>query len=245
MRVMSGSDPNPFSANPKSSPLQPGDSVWTIGPTSKLEALLANRVAQFNSYSCSAAALATVVNAILTLGQPAAAGQDRRHLSQHEILTRVDLHHWRERVSEAGYMGLHGMPLQQFGDVVRAALTACGIVFQRVDTVHIHPRLEDPASRKRCLRRALRDLAETPHVFLIAHFTQGEYFGHWYGGHISPVAAFDRAAERVLVLDVDPECPAPYWVSLDRFFNGLVGRSKVIGTPGGGYVEIRLTRAKN
>jgi hypothetical protein len=225
----------------KSSPLGPDDPGLKTASARKTEALLASRVVQFNSYSCSAAAVATVVNAIRRISSPPGLF---RALSQQEVLRRVDCHHWRERVSDQGYRGSHGMPLLEFGEAVQAALSACRIFAARVQTVEIRPEMGDLEVRKKRLQRVLRALTEEPGDFLIAHFTQGEYFGDWYGGHISPVGAYDNRSERVLVLDVDPECPTPYWVSLDRFFEGLLGRSKVIGRPGGGYVRIELKRFK-
>jgi hypothetical protein len=224
-------------ASQKSAPLLPGDPRLKTGHTRKTEALLANRVAQFNSYSCSAAAVATVINAIRRISSPPGLF---RALSQKEILRRVDCHHWRERVSDDGYRGSHGMPLLEFGEAVQAALGACRISAARVVTVEIRHAMADLEARKKRLRRVLRAFAEKSGDFLIAHFTQGEYFGEWYGGHISPVGVYDERSQRVLILDVDPECPVPYWVSVDRFFEGLLGRSKVIGRPGGGYVRIEL-----
>jgi hypothetical protein len=219
--------------------MSPRDPRIEAGVSPKTAALLACRVAQFNSYSCSVAAVATVVNAIRRLSTAPGAF---RPLPQEDILRRVDCHHWRERVSEAGYRGLHGMPLPEFGDAAAAALEACGIAARRVETIAVHGGLDDLAARWENLRRALLAQAGSPTDFLIAHFTQGEYFGDWFGGHISPVGAYDPRSEEVLVLDVDPECPAPYWVNSDRFFKGLVGRKKVIGAGGGGYVRIELVR---
>ncbi len=232
-------DPSPAPEGPpKSAPLAGDEPCLKTGAARKIDALLASRVTQFNGFSCSVAAVATVLNAIRRLS--GAAGPFRP-LPQEGILDRVDRHHWRERVSDEGYRGLHGMPLAEFGDVVAAALEACGISFGRVATVAVHPRVGDLDERRADLLRALRAQADSPGDFLIAHFTQGEYFGDWYGGHISPVGAYDRENGRVLVLDVDPECPAPYWVTFDRFFEGLLGRRKVIGSAGGGYVRIELS----
>ena len=222
---------------PQSTPMVADEPALRGGAAEKVEALLTSRVAQFNSYSCSAASAATVLNAIRRLSAPESGNHP---LSQQEILSRVDLHHWRERVSDAGYRGRHGMSLHDFGEVVQAALQACRIHSATVETVEIHPRMNDLPQRKARLRRVLEFQARSPGQFLIAHFTQAEYFGQWYGGHISPVGAFDRRQQRVLVLDVDPECPTPYWVAFDRFFEGLIGRRKTIGAPGGGDVNIQI-----
>jgi hypothetical protein len=221
----------------KSTPLSPDDPRLATTAARKTSALLASRVAQFNNYSCSAAAVATVVNAIRRLS---GASGSSKPLSPQEILSRVDCHHWRERVSDRGYRGRHGMPLFEFGEALRAALDACRIFAQRLEVIGFHPGMNDLADRRAGLEQALRAFAALPGDFLIAHFTQGVYFGDWYGGHISPVGAYDERSGQVLVIDVDPECPSPYWVSFERFFEGLLGRAKIIGAKGGGYVRVGL-----
>jgi hypothetical protein len=35
--------------------------------------------------------------------------------------------------------------------------------------------------------------------------------GDWDGPHISPIGAYDRGAQQVLVMDVDREWYVPYW----------------------------------
>jgi hypothetical protein len=137
------------------------------------------------------------------------------------------------------------MPLLEFGEVVADALAAFRIPAHGVDTVAILPQAADLRARRMGLLGDLLAAAGSERFFLIAHFTQGEYFGDWYGGHISPVGTYDVVRQRVLVLDVDPECPGPYWVSFDRFFKGMIGRSKVIGSLGGGYVRIELKRRRD
>jgi hypothetical protein len=221
----------------KNTPLRPDDPALKAGTADKLNALLASLEPQFNSYSCSVASVATVINAIRRL---TGSHQPSRLLAQEELLARVGRHHWHQRVSEPGYRGHHGMPLLEFGEVVADALAVFRIPVHRVDTVAILPQAADLQVRRMRLLDDLLAAAGSVRFFLIAHFTQGEYFGDWYGGHISPVGTYDAARQRVLVLDVDPECPVPYWVSFDRFFRGMVGRSKVIGSLGGGYVRIEL-----
>jgi len=67
---------------------------------------------------------------------------------------------------------------------------------------------------------------------------QGVFTGDYFGGHISPIGAFDPVGSRVLILDVDKDTENPYWVPFELFFEGLVGESKTIGPKGGGYVSI-------
>ena len=46
---------------------------------------------------------------------------------------------------------------------------------------------------------------------LLLYFKQGVVTGDWDGPHVAVIGAFDAAADRVLILEVDQEWYIPYW----------------------------------
>ena len=231
--------------NLKSTLLKPDELRVELKLRPKLRALYTGFVHQFNAYSCSAAAVTTLLNGVrFLLGSQASQTLSTVLLSQKEVLTKVTTAHWQDRVSDAGYLGTHGMPLPELERVIEAALKTFQIPYQRVVSVRMYPGMQTLGNEKAQLEVLLEALERSPAEFMIAHFTQGEFYGNWYGGHISPVGAYDPKTRRVLVLDVDPECPGPYWIKFERFCEGLVGASKAYGVKGGGYVRIQLNSAE-
>ncbi|MFO8085253.1 MAG: phytochelatin synthase family protein [Desulfobacterales bacterium] len=192
---------------------------------------------QFNSYSCSVASIAIVLNTILASLNKARAVNP---IDQHDLIQRVRALNWRERVSMEGFEGKHGLTITELGIVVEATLNTFRIPFKQLKTVSIHKNIENLEEEKARLFSLLVKYCRNPDHYMIAHFTQGVYTGDWFGGHISPVGSFDPLRRRVLILDVDRDTEAPYWVPFDLFFEGLVGESKIMGPEGGGYVSIYL-----
>jgi hypothetical protein len=192
---------------------------------------------QLNPYSCSVASVAIVLNTIL-------AGMNKIQMSnpidQEQLLLKVPTANWREKVSISGFHGKHGLSIQELGMVVKAALKTFKISYKKINTIPIHERLKNLEEEKSRLFSFLVKLCTEKNHYIIAHFTQGVYTGDWFGGHISPVGSFDPENRRVLIVDVDEHTEAPYWVSFDIFFEGLVGKAKEIGPKEGGYVSISI-----
>jgi len=203
--------------------------------------LRSRRVDQFTPAACSVASVAAVLNAARLCQRPDA---DSPPVTQEALLDRIPVGHWRERISPAGYRHRRGLPIELLGKVVTRTLAAYRIDCRSIDVVALNSGMPDLDRRREALQRRLNGFAQTADTFMIAHFNQGLLVGGLHLPHISPLGAYDRRGRRVLMLDVDPEQPEPYWVPFDTFFDALAwdyhGILKKFGYVGGGYVRIRL-----
>ena len=62
---------------------------------------------------------------------------------------------------------------------------------------------------------------KSPNDFIVANFNQKVFTVDTDAGHIAPVGAYDAEKRRVLILDPDREWYEPYWVSEERFIEGM------------------------
>ena len=201
--------------------------------------MLAFYTRQFNPYSCSVASALIVLNCIRARRAP---GGNTVPVTKDELLAKVRVAHWREKVETKGFHGRHGLSVNELGKAMEAALKTYSIQYSDFIVVRIHPEMEEPLEEKERLLALLSRMPEDEGLYLIAHFTQGVYVGDWFGGHISPVGAFHPERREVFILDVDQEIEGPYWVPFELFFEGLVGELKTLGTKGGGYVSFKAGR---
>ena len=200
------------------------------------EGMLAFYTRQFNPYSCSVASVLIVLNCIRARRAP---GGNTVPVTKDELLSKVRVANWREKVGTKGFNGRHGLSVNELGMAMETALKTYAIPYSEFVVVRIHPEMENPMEEKERLLALLSKMPENEGLYLLAHFTQGMYVGDWFGGHISPVGAFDPARREVFVLDVDQEIEGPYWVPFELFFEGLAGELKTLGTKGGGYVSFK------
>lgn len=191
---------------------------------------------QINPYSCSVASVAIVLNTIIARMNNNI--KMIKPIDQEQLLSKVQTANWKQRVSMEGFHGKHGLSILELGTVVKAALKTFEIPYKKVITTPLHAKLKNLEKEKNRLFSLLIKICMETNLYIIAHFTQGVYTGDWFGGHISPVGSFDRETGRVLILDVDEETDAPYWIPFDIFFEGLLGETKKIGPKEGGYVSI-------
>ena len=203
------------------------------------QALWKTHVKQFHESSCSVASVVSCVNAVRLLADSAAAP-----VSQADILDRVTTGHWKERMRDGGYRGRRGLPLPLLGRVVRDSFDAYGIRYQAVEAVQTLPQKVGRSAVKTTLKKRLRHFDHAGSSLIIAHFDQGSLLPTLNIPHISPVGAYDAAAERVTVLDVDPDQRSPYEVDFETFYQGLSanyhGVLTAFGYGSGGYVHIHL-----
>ncbi len=206
-------------------------------------ALLENFIPQFSPSSCSVASAATVLNAAMVhLGLSG----DGKRITQREILEKINTVNWKERVGKSGYQGRRGLPIELLGTALESCFRAFGIPFREIQTIPLTRRTNHLGLRKKELHSRLTAFHQQENSFIVAHFNQGVFIRGLHLPHISPVGAYNPAQKSLLILDVDPDQPAPYWISLDTFFEGLCwdygGILKPYGYSGGGYVWIRLER---
>ncbi len=203
------------------------------------QAIWKAHVKQFHESSCSVASVVSCLNAARALTNGTAAP-----VSQADILDRVTTGHWKERMGDGGYRGRRGLPLPLLGRVVADSFKAYGIRLQGVDVVQTPGNPSRRSHVKTTLKKRLRDFDRSGNSLIIAHFDQGSLVPALNIPHISPVGAFDAAADRVTVLDVDPAQRSPYEVDFDTFYQGLASDYHHVLTPfgygSGGYVHIRL-----
>lgn len=202
-------------------------------------ALWKHHVKQFHESSCSVASVVACINAIRSLGN-----RDTAPISQTDILDRVPTGHWKARMSNGGYHGRRGLPLPLLGRVVKDSIAAYGLTVQAVDIVHTPKNTAPTAPIRTVLRKRLIEFDERGNGLIICHFDQGALVPTLNIPHISPVGAYDATADRVTMLDVDPEQETPYEVDFDIFYEGLSSDYhhvfEAFGYGSGGYVYIQI-----
>lgn len=211
------------SAQPRWNPLK--QAIWQF------------HVKQFHASSCSVASVVSCINAIRSVqnGNTAPIGQA-------DILDRVSTGHWKARMSDGGYRGRRGLPLPLLGQVVKDSIAAYGLRVRQVEVVQTPKEVPRHSPIRTHLRKRLREFDRQGKGLMITHFDQGSLVPTLNIPHISPVGAYDAAADRVTLLDVDPEQEMPYAVDFDTFYQGLSCDYhrvfEAFGYGSGGYVYI-------
>jgi hypothetical protein len=204
-------------------------------------ALHHQHVRQYHEASCSVASVATMLNAIRALN-----GRDVPAVTQADLLDRVHCGHWKQRMQPEGHRGRRGLPLKVLGAVTAASLKAYDI---RPHQLAVVPTTARRAKVTRdLLRQRLIRFEERGDCLLLAHFNQGALVPALSIPHISPVGGYDRSADRVEILDVDPDLPTPYSVSFDCFYRALsceyLGLLRPFGYRRGGYIYVKLASTR-
>ena len=202
-------------------------------------ALHRQHVRQYHEASCSVASVATMLNAIRARN-----GAKRSPVTQLALLDKVRCGHWKERMRPEGHNGRRGLPLGLLGEIVAASLMAYGIRPEALDVVPAYAQPKKAAALKRRLRNRMRRFEDRGDCLILAHFNQGALVPALSIPHISPVGGYDPATDRVTLLDVDPDQPAPYSVTFERFYQALacqyLGLLRPLGYDRGGYVFVQL-----
>ncbi|MBW2368615.1 MAG: phytochelatin synthase [Deltaproteobacteria bacterium] len=230
----------PF-AKPVSEPISDGSHPNPTALSDLSRRLLDHYVIQFNSAACSVASVATVLNTARSLTQKA---EKAVPLTQTDILNAVQVVEWKDRITPSGNKSRRGLPLAELGIAVENGFAQYQIPCDSVETVLLLKHPSNLADEKEKLKNRLIAFEKSGACFIIAHFNQGIFIKSLHIPHISPVGAYHIADNKVLVLDVDREGPGPYWLSFEKFFEGLTsdynGRLKKYGYDGGGYVYVEL-----
>jgi len=202
-------------------------------------ALWQYHVKQFHESSCSVASVVACINAIRYVSRGEA-----EPIRQHEILETVKTGHWKERMSDGGYRGRRGLPLSLLGRVVQESLAAYQLTVRCLEVVQTPKHAHRRSPIRTTLKKRLREFDRHGNALIIAHFDQGSLVPTLNIPHISPVGGYDAAADRVTLLDVDPEQEKPYDVDGDTFYKGLSADYHHVldayGYGSGGYVYIQI-----
>jgi hypothetical protein len=147
---------------------------------------------------------------------------------------------WADRVGQGtgllAKMKQRGVTLDLLGKYVEGALKVYELAGAKVEVVHQKDASEESVKK---LRAALTENERSSRDFIIVNMNQGILTGDPEGGgHVSPIAAYDAKADRVLVLDVDREWYEPYWVSVKTLAAAMATSDKESGQSRG-YVWIR------
>jgi hypothetical protein len=191
-------------------------------------------VPQFNGYACSVASVTMVLNAARA---GIAKTSDDKLILQQALLDAVNVENWKDRLSDGGHNGKHGMHnLEQLAAVTEASFRTHGFPKAVVTVV----RVKDGSAKSRAMvRKALVANERSAHDFIIANFNQQKFTDDSDAGHIAPVAAFDATRDRVLMFDPDRDWYEPYWISLDTFVAGMATLDSGAGA-NRGFVLVRV-----
>ncbi len=197
-------------------------------------------VKQFHESSCSVASLASVVNTLMHQQ----GGVAEPPVSQQDLLDRVKTAHWKERMSDTGYKGRRGLPLDILGQVVQSCLDAYQLSYQSVETVQVTRSPKQIKACKETLLKRLLAFEQQGNCLIIAHFDQGSFLPEYHIPHISPVGGFDPETWAVKILDVDSTQAHAYQIPFNVFYQGLSTDYNLVfrrlGYAEGGYVFIQL-----
>lgn len=199
--------------NPRATPLAQEHDFFQTKNSNSLHfwELISYYIPQHNVYSCSSAALAMVLNA--ARAHLPKTSQDRV-ITEDELVTRVNVDHWKERLHHEGYKGVHGAPIDFLNRVTEAAFKEYGFPHVTTEVIHV----ADPSDKQ--TRYKIVQALESHH-YLIASFDQQAFTDDMEAGHFAPVAAYDKKNNRVLILDPDREYFEPYWISFETFMKGM------------------------
>lgn len=156
---------------------------------------------QLTDSSCSLASTTMIVNAARSHHLPA----HQPLASQDELLKRVNDNQWREAIKQGG----DGVGLRQLKIYLEKALKVYGVKNFSVTVKQMNNHTKENAL---LLHQALLESENTGKTFIIANFNQKFFTGFESVGHFSPIGAYDRARQRVLIMDTDRKLYEPYWV---------------------------------
>jgi hypothetical protein len=192
-------------------------------------------VGQFNNYSCSAASVAAVVNALLSANNRDA-GDSFQYKRQQDLVKQTKSLPWKQLVSEKGHNGKHGLNLMELQKAVKEALGIAGLNnYQVVQNQYENNELN-------ALKLALEENERSSDDIVLIHFLQDVLTGAKGGPypHISVIGAYDKQKSKVLIMDVDRDWYAPYWVPVARLLNAINTPTPRFGK--GGLVIVRKSR---
>jgi hypothetical protein len=165
---------------------------------------------QFTTSACSIATVTAALNGLT--GLPAWASETV--MSQPDLLEITGNTLWAELSAEGGD-GVTFAQLEAFSAEAVAALDLpLAVAAYQPGTV-----TDATTAEVRALLAANEASADDA---LLIYFNQGVVTGDWDGPHISLIGAYDAAADRVLILEVDQDWYVPYWTPLPVLMEAMV-----------------------
>jgi Phytochelatin synthase len=163
--------------------------------------------------SSSACGLATTAMALnFLLGVPKFF--DQTLITQPALLETVFTDADGDKVAEGG----DGLT---FDDLER--LVKKGLDFYKLKNYTIKVIRPDDNPESLDLIQQVLDINEAnPDDLVLAYYNQGVLTSDWDGPHISPIGAYDREHQQVLMMDVDREWYPPYWSSVEKLLEALL-----------------------
>ncbi|MDF2143127.1 phytochelatin synthase family protein [Paenirhodobacter sp. CAU 1674] len=191
---------------------------------------------QFTTSACGVASVTAAVNGLA--GLPANA--EDTVMSQPELLDLVGDDTWKAISAEGG----DGVKFEQLVEYASKAMAARGLN----DSVTVfHPADSSPTptpDQGATLREWLAANEASASDALLVYFNQGVVTGDWDGPHVSVIGAYDAAADRVLILEVDQEWYTPYWTPVDVLLDAMLKPTSaehgVLEGQTGGLVRLAL-----
>ena len=164
--------------------------------------LSANFVTQVNQAYCGVASMVMVLNA-MQLPAPPVPEYDPYHTFTQDNL----LNEQTDRILPREVLARQGMTLDQLGGLLE---------LQGVD-VQVHHAAN---SSLEAFRAATRSYLGSEGKFVVVNYLR-KAIGQEKGGHISPLAAYDAEADRILILDVSRYKYPPVWVTTAELFAAM------------------------
>ncbi|WP_420002648.1 phytochelatin synthase family protein [Arenibacterium sp. LLYu02] len=187
---------------------------------------------QFTTSACSIATVTAAVNGLR--GLPSLA--EETVLTQPALLETLGDSTWSALSAEGG----DGVTFDQLAQFTEKSLAALDMTGLQVAT--FKPETADEATLAQ-LRAVLAENEQSAEDVLLLYFNQGVVTGDWDGPHVSLIGAFNAAADRVLILEVDQEWYIPYWtpvpVLLEAMLKPTSAEHGVLEGQTGGFVHIK------
>jgi hypothetical protein len=189
-----------------------------------LTPLLEHFTAQEHGAYCGVASMVVALNALGVPAPSMAEGSRFHYHTQQNFFSNPGV----EAVATADFIQHHGMTLDQLG----AFLAAFPL------TVQVTRAGDSTLSAFR--QRAIANLERPGDLFLV-NFHRPE-IGQEGGGHISPLAAYDAASDRFLLLDVARYRYPPTWIPARALYDAMNTTDRSTGLTRG-FVEVAVQPA--
>lgn len=201
----------------------PDSAYWSIAP---------HMIQQSTDSACSLATAVMLINAVrgreghLRIGEP---------VSEASLLGKLGDEAWRAAVAQDG----NGLGLTEFAAAMERALVSyeCAATW----SVAIAPATDvDTATTD--LRAALIAIETENTGFAAANFHLDMFYGDGVDvGHFSPIGAYDRSRDLVLMLDVYKKDYEPMWAPLPHLARAMATLSHKTAEPRG-YAVVKRTK---